>query len=63
MERAPWRRNIILTAGYIFWEVFCHELLQDTKVEDQNSVYLMKGNPQKESKNRQRSYTGDQSKQ
>ncbi len=28
----------------------CHELLQDTKVEDPNAVYLMKGNPHTESK-------------
>ncbi len=41
----------------------CHELLQDTKVEDPNAVYLMKGKPQTESKDRKGSYTGDQSKQ
>ncbi len=40
----------MFTAGSIFGEVFCHELLQDTKVEDPNAVYLMKGNPHTESK-------------
>ncbi len=47
----------------IFKSWYCHKLLQDIKVGDQNAVYLLKGNPQTESKNRQRSYTGDQSKQ
>ncbi len=46
------------------WQTcYCQTLLQYTKVEDPNAVYLMKSNPQTESKNRQRSYTGDQYKQ